>query len=413
MVHAPTFGVSRLHASFRTGGGRLRRIGVEERRARLALRHRLVPSAKASDAVEAARAVVGLHATDPASVFLSAWARMRAADVTTIETELYDARRLVRMLGMRRTMFVLPADTAAVVQAACTRAVAVRLRRRLERFIDQSGFAEDPAGWLTELEEATLHALEERGEAAGAELSRAVPGLREQVMVGLGTKWEGRQGLTTLVLSLLGADGRIVRGRPRGSWTSSQYRWVAMQDWLPDGLAHWSTEAAQVELARRWLAAFGPATIADLKWWTGWSAGEVKRALTAVRPVEVDLDGEPGLVLADDVAPPELPAPWVALLPALDSTVMGWTGRAWYLGEHAPVLFDRSGNAGPTVWWHGRIVGGWGQRRDGEVAIRLLEDVGADARGAIETESDRLNVFLGGTRVTPRFWTPLQKELAV
>jgi hypothetical protein len=36
------------------------------------------------------------------------------------------------------------------------------------------------------------------------------------------------------------------------------------------------SDTASVALVRRWLAAFGPGTAADLKWWTGWAAGEVK-----------------------------------------------------------------------------------------------------------------------------------------
>jgi hypothetical protein len=102
----------------------------------------------------------------------------------------------------------------------------------------------------------------------------------------------------------------------------------------------------------------------------------------------------------------------VALLPALDPTVMGWTGRAWYLGEHGPALFDRSGNAGPTVWADGRIVGGWAQREDGKVVHRLLEDVGAEASSAIADEAARLTEWLTPVRVKPRFRTPLERELA-
>ena len=105
------------------------------------------------------------------------------------------------------------------------------------------------------------------------------------------------------------------------------------------------------------------------------------------RAVEVDLDGVPGLVLPDDLDPVPAPEPWVALLPALDPTTMGWAGRDFYLGPHRPVLFDRNGNAGPAIWWDGRVVGGWAQRRSGEVVLRLLEDVGADATGAIEAEA--------------------------
>jgi Winged helix DNA-binding domain len=217
--------------------------------------------------------------------------------------------------------------------------------------------------------------------------------------------------VSTRVLFLLAAEARIIRGRPRGSWTSSQNRWSPMEAWLPGGLAEWPLERAQAELARCWLAAFGPGTAADLKWWTGWTAAQVRRALATVGAAEVDLDGVPGLVLADDLEPVPAVEPWVALLPALDPTVMGWAERGWFLGGHARALFDRSGNVGPTVWWDGRIVGGWAQRGDGAIVFRLLEDVGAEAAAAVAAAAERLGERLGATRVTPRFRTPLEREL--
>lgn len=90
---------------------------------------------------------------------------------------------------------------------------------------------------------------------------------------------------------------------------------------------------------------------------------------------------------------------------------MGWTQRSRYLGEHAPTLFDRTGNVGPTVWSDGRIVGGWAQRATGEVVFRLLEDVGRDTVGAVEAAAARLAGWIGPVRVTPRFRTPLEREL--
>jgi hypothetical protein len=90
---------------------------------------------------------------------------------------------------------------------------------------------------------------------------------------------------------------------------------------------------------------------------------------------------------------------------------MGWRDRAWYVGEHTPALFDRSGNIGPTVWWDGRIVGGWAQRKDGEIEVRLLQDTGAEAEAAISAEAQRLGAWLGPDRVIPRFRTPLEREL--
>lgn len=98
---------------------------------------------------------------------------------------------------------------------------------------------------------------------------------------------------------------------------------------------------------------------------------------------------------------------YAALLPALDPTTMGWAGRDWNLGPHRAQLFDSTGNAGPTVWWDGHIVGGWNQTESGEVIVELLEDVGTAARAAIAARADQLTRWLGGVRITPRFPSPL------
>ncbi len=361
-----------------------------------------------------AEAIVALHATDPASVFLAARARLAAPSVAAIEAALYEERTLVRMLGMRRTVWVVPAALAGVVQASSTRALVPGERRRFVALLEESGVAADGAGWLRETEAATYAALAARGQATAAELGRDVPALRAKTAVAADKPYGAVQGVSTRVLFLLAAGGRIVRGRPLGSWTSTLYRWAPAGAWLPGGIAELETEAAAAELARRWLAAFGPGTLADLKWWTGWTTGLVKRALAQLDTVEVQLPGgTPAIVLATDAEPVAAPRPWVALLPALDPAPMGWRERAWYLGEHRAACFDRSGNIGPTVWSDGRIVGGWAQRKDsGEVVVRLLEDVGAEPRQAIAAEAARLRHWIGDVRVTPRFRTPLERELS-
>jgi len=113
------------------------------------------------------------------------------------------------------------------------------------------------------------------------------------------------------------------------------------------------------------------------------------------------------------VEPAGVAEPWAALLPALDPTVMGWSRRAWFLGEHGPRLFDSTGNAGPTVWWDGRVVGAWTQRLDGEIAFRLVEDVGSDAVAAVEAEAERVATWMGAVRIAPRTrgQSALEREL--
>ncbi len=387
----------------------MRTISVEERRSRLGRRHFLAPGSRARDAIELAAGLVGLHATDPATVFLSA--RARGVEGAELERALYEERSVLRMIGMRRTLFVLPLELAAVVQAACTESILLTSRRRYAKLIEGGGIASDGEAWLDEVGAETLRALEVRGQAFAADLSADVPPLREKVHFGEGKTWASSTGMTSWVLFLLAAEGRAVRGRPRGAWTSSQWCWAPAEAWLEEPLPRLEPDAARVELASRWLAAFGPATVADLKWWTGWTLTQTRAAIGAIEVVEVDLDGVPGFVLPGDLEPEPEAEPWAAFLPSLDPTVMGWKERDWYLGEHAPALFDRNGNAGPTVWWNGRVVGGWAGRKDGDVAYRLLEDVGADGVRAIETEADQLQSWLGESKVTPRFGTPLAKEL--
>ncbi len=388
-------------------GGSIRPVSVAERRRRLAIRHHL--AVRAGTAAGAVEGIIALHGTDPASVYLSVRARTYDVGISAIDHALYTERALVRMLGMRRTVFVVPAGLVPVIQAACTDQIAARLRRQLTRVVREAGIAPDAAAWLDQVGEATVRALAARGAATGAELARDEPRLRTQIVAAADNPYGGAVNLTTRLLTLLSAEGLIVRGRPRGGWTSTQFTWSAA------GRVELPAGPARAELARRWLLAFGPAPAADLQWWTGWTAAQVRQALGQLEVAEADLGGVTGVMLAADAEEPAAIGPWPALLPALDPTAMGWRMRDWYVGEHAPALFDRSGNIGPTAWWDGRIVGGWAQRRDGEIAVRLLEDAGAEASAAIAAEAQRLREWIGPDpkmRITPRFRTPLERELA-
>ncbi|MFD0362387.1 winged helix DNA-binding domain-containing protein [Nocardia sp. GCM10030253] len=390
----------------------MRSIDAAQRRARLAVRHRLATAARTDEVTDIARSLVVLHATDPATVFLSLGARSRTATPAHVEQALYEDRTLLRLLAMRRTMFVAPVELLPVLQASCADALAEKQRRTYSRFIEVAGVIDGNAReWLADVEDETHKALLTRGAATGAQLSKDVPRLRTQVNTAPDKSYSKPTSITTWVLVILGVEGRIVRGRPNGSWASSQYTWAPVESWLPDGVATMPADLARAELVRKWLSAFGPAPVSDIKWWTGWSLGDVRKALALLDTIEVDLDGATGILLADDLEPVPTPEPWVSLLPALDPTPMGWQSRDWYLGPHAPSLFDRNGNIGPTIWWNGRIVGGWAQRKDGEIAYRLLEDVGSDAEAMIEAEATRTNSWFGDVRAVPRFRTPLEREL--
>ena len=86
-------------------------------------------------------------------------------------------------------------------------------------------------------------------------------------------------------------------------------------------------------------------------------------------------------------------APWCALLPGLDVTTMEVRPRL-VSGPAPQPGFDRNGNAGPTAWVDGRVVGAWRQDADGRVELVLLEDVGRRARKDLSDRADELTGWL-------------------
>lgn len=386
------------------------RVDARERRRRLA--GRLVER-RAETVGDVVASLVALHASDPATVYLSVAARLAepGGTVAAVEDALYGEHpSLTRMLAMRRTMFVLPRRDAPDFYAAAGRDIAVRERRKLLAHLAEGGGWDE--AWLADAEAAVHAALAGHGESSGAELSRRVPQLRERVVVARGKPYEAAQNVASRIIRTMAAENRIERRRPAGSWTSGQFRWAAAEP-LPERPA----EQARAHVVREWLRAYGPGTEADLTWWTGWGRGQVRAALAAVGAVPVTLDEGAGFVLAgDDVPAPARAAgsrPRAVLLPALDPAPMGWRDRDWFLPQaHRTALFDRTGNVGPTVWWDGEVIGGWAQRADGSVVWRQLTDRGAQAAAAADRAAAELSAWLGDVRVTPRFRTPLERELA-
>lgn len=380
----------------------MRLIDDAERRARLGRRHLLAHPATTPE--EVAHAMVAVHGTDPATTALSILARSTAT-LDDVQTALYRSRSLVRVLAMRRTVFAVPREHVTTVWAGASDVVAREQRRLLAKMLVDSGVTDDPAPWIARVEQAALELFADRDDVASADLSAAHPDLATRLDAGMT--------VASRLLTMLSAEGRVVRAEPRGGWTSSQFRWASPEVWCGDLGERPSAEAAAGVLAGRWLHAYGPARLDDVQWWFGWTKTRTRAALATLDVTEVEMDGGPGLVLDDDVAPVVAAEPWVALLPALDPSIMAWKHRDVVLGTHREQLFDTTGNAGPTVWVDGRIVGGWAHRDSGEVAVEVFDDVGTEALATIQERAGALSSTLGDVRLKARGrrWTPSENRL--
>ena len=389
----------------------MRHIPDTERRARLARRHAVAPAHRVADAVAATRAMTVLHATEAPSVYLSLLARVDGLTVADVERALYDDRTLVKQLAMRRTLFVFPRDLLPAAWGSASARVAAAHAGRIAKDVVAGGLADDGAAWLERACADTLAHLADGGELSAVELREQVPALAGHLTYSPDKSYGATVPIAPRVLTQLGVEARIVRAHNSGHWRLSRNTWTLMERWLGDTPEPWPEAEGYAELVRRWLATFGPGTAADLQWWLGSTKGAVTRALADVSAVEVRLyDGGTGWVLPDDVDPAEPVAPWAALLPILDPSVMGWKERGFYLGGHGPSLFDRNGNAGTTAWWDGRVVGCWVQDPDGVVEVRTLEPVPEEAARALAAEAARLTEWLDGQRVSTVYPSPAMKE---
>jgi Winged helix DNA-binding domain len=387
-----------------------RTIPVAERRARLARRHRLTAGERTDDVAAIADSLVALHSSDPVTVYLSAAARMADPSIDRVEKALYVDRSVVRHHAMRRTLWVATPDVVRLIHAAATRKLVGPERRRTAKLLAENGVA-DPEAWLDDARDQVLATLHEHGPMTARTLGERVPALRHTIVMAPGKKYSANVSAHTRVLLNLGFEGEIVRTRPTGTWINGAYTYTAMDTWLDGGLGDLTEAEAARGLALRWLRAFGPGTTTDLQWWTGWTGATTKRALADSGAVPVTLEEGTGWVAPGDEEPVAPVEPWVALLPGLDPTTMGWKERAWYLPAGCADTFDRMGNAGPTVWVDGQVVGAWAQAPDGEIRTRFLQDVGDDQRAAVAERARELAKLLGGTRFTVRFPSPASVNL--
>jgi hypothetical protein len=384
-------------------------VSDDERRSRLAVRHALAPSAGVGTVEAAVQAMTCLHATEPASVYLSAHARS-GATADSIERALYDDRTVVRQLAMRRTVFAFPRALLPAAWASASARVAAQLSARLAKEVETNGLAPDGAAWVAE---TSAEVLAELGKAPATtrSLRERIPRLEVRLEMSPGKKYGGEFPIAPRLLGVLAAHGTVLRGRNDGNWKTSRPFWTLATEWLGEDLAPVDEQAGYAELVRRWLGTFGPGTEADIVWWLGATKAAVRRALADVSAVEVELaDGSPAWLLPDDLD--EVAAPdesWAALLPALDPTTMGWKGRDFYLGEHAEKVFDSNGNGGPTMWWNGRIVGGWTQEPDGTVVLVPVDRLPRGSRPELEAAAERLTAWLDGDVVRSIYQTPLAR----
>ena len=387
----------------------MRLIDDAERRARMARRHALAPQGRVADARAATRAMTALHATEPATPYLSLFARIDSFTRADLDHALLKSKSLVKQLAMRRTLFVFPRDLLPAAVSSPAARVARQEYGRLVQDLESNQITDDGASWLTVAREAVLRRLAGGAELGARELREGLVELAGQVSLYEHKPYGAVLHVAPRVLTWLSANGDVVRCRNAGQWRTSRPLWTRMDEWLGAPVCRCEAREGYAELVGSYLRTFGPVTERDLVWWFGATKGSMRQALSDLNAVQVQLErAQTGWVLADDVDPEPPVEPWAALLPALDPTTMGWKDRDFYVDtDFAPAVFDWAGNAGTTAWWDGQIVGAYVQDDAGQVELIVPRDPGPAGRAALQAEAERLGGWLDGEKVSALYKSPL------
>ncbi|WP_235737086.1 winged helix DNA-binding domain-containing protein [Nocardioides alcanivorans] len=323
-------------------------ISDAERRRRIRARHGIDPAHRRPDIETAVGDMTVLHATDSSTVHLSLLARVDAVTVADVDDALHGRRSVVRQLAMRRTLFGVPRDLLGDVVGSAGARLVTQQRNALVKDVERCGLARDGTMWLRDAESAVNEFLAGGGQFTAAELRKQVPAVAGMLHMAPGKSYGGEVPVAPRVLTVLSAAGDVVRARQTHHWRLNKPTWASMTEWLGEPLVANESAAGYATLVERWLRTFAPGTEDDIVWWLGATKAAVRRALTDLGAVPVSLDdGGTGWVLPDDLDETPEGDTWVALLPALDPTVMGWKQRDFLLGGLVEPLFDGRGTPAP------------------------------------------------------------------
>jgi hypothetical protein len=319
-------------------------------------------------AIEVVEHLVGMQAQEPLSPYVGLWSRVAGFDPGELAALITD-RRAVRLAMMRGTVHL--------VSAADCRALRPVVQGMLGKLYHGTGFGREVAGMdLDELLTTGRKLLEER------------PRTNSELGAALAERWPDRdpKAMAYAVHYL----EPLVQLPPRGIWGRTGGAVLATaESWLGAPMA---SDAAPDEMVLRYLAAFGPATVGDVRIWSRLTGlrGVIERLGPRLRTFRDERGRELFDVPDGPLPDPDTPAP-PRFMPEFDNLLLGHDDRSRVLTDEQRAWIDR-----PTLLVDGTVAGTWRiERRASSSALvvhtdRRLSRVDTDA---VSAEGARLLEF--------------------
>lgn len=336
--------------------------------------------------VDVCRDVGGIQAQVMSAAEQQVWTRRQQSTRAEIQKALWEQRALVKTTCMRLTLHLLPATDFHVYMTALKSSAQTTMYGHLARV----GAGPKHAAKMIA---AVMDAL-----ADGPKTQRELIACAKAVADASMRKWL-RFSWSALRPAIV--EGLICYGPPQGN----EVTFVRVDQWLPRPPKTDADEARR-ELVRRFLAAFGPATVRDFMKWSGIKAAEARRAWTSLEDGDelapVSVDGASQWLLGRDLPALTDRAPdagSLRLLPSFDPFLLAHATKDHLVEKrHYKRVYRNAGWISPVVLVDGRVAGVWfPEMRANAVSIDVQLFTRADRamRAGIERETAALGRFLG------------------
>jgi hypothetical protein len=325
-------------------------------------------------ALEMIEHLVGLQAQMPAPPYVGQWSRLDGFEPAELSA-LIASRQAVRTWLLRSTIHL------------CSARDALSLRPVLQESIARGMLGGGRKEALADMDFAALTRY-------GRKLLEAAPQSNAQLAPLLAARWPGRDG--AVLAQALHFLLPLVHVPPRGLWKQPGQAVVAPTTrWLDASLGRAASPDA---LVLRYLAAFGPASVADAQAWSGLT--RLAEVFKRLRPQLLAFRSESGAELFDvpDAPRPEAdtPAP-IRLVAEYDNLVLGHADRSHIVhDDHRPAMMSRNGIIPGTILVDGMVAGMWRQDRTaaGAIVLEPFAPLPKRARDELQHEADALQRFL-------------------
>ena len=357
-------------------------ISLEKVNRFLLKKQHLSEDSKLDNILQIVKDIGGLHATSATTPYLSLYARMHNFLKQQLDDEIYTKRNLGKVRFVRTTMYLLPKEIIPVAFSAMERTI----KPISQQYMKRLGI---PIKEYKKLSNLILKTLKGKGMTT-KELKNI-----------LDTKFN-----VSAILNLMCDSGLLLRETMQNSWKSNLHTYYPFNEYFPEVKLGALDEAAAKEMViKQYITSFGPVTLTDISWWTGFakhdSRGIMKKLEDQTTQVEIaDLDEGYYLLDSDLRSLKKLKLKEqneINLLPLLDPYLMGYKDRDRYLNiKDYNYIFDRSGNATTTILNNGRIIGIWDISEKPEPIVKLyfFDEVEKGLLNEIKKKGKQLGKFI-------------------